>query len=83
MGKGLVDLKRAINDIRHTVQTEMDNIERDLEVKDIKKDENNFGGVANKFGSLKLSQMSTGDKLEAVANAFEKGQEDLAAPRKM
>ena len=76
VGKGLVDLKRATNDIRHTVQTEMDNIERDLEVKDIKKD---FGGVANKFGSLKLSQMSTGDKLEAVANAFEKGQEDLAA----
>ena len=29
--------------------------------------------------ALKLSQMSTGDKLEAVANAFEKGQEDLAA----
>ena len=80
VGKGLVDLKRASNDIRHTVQTEMDNIERDLEVKDIKKDfENNFGGVANKFGSLKLSQMSAGDKLEAVANAFEKGQEDLAA----
>ena len=63
VGKGLVDLKRATNDIRHTVQTEMDNIERDLEVKDIKKDfENNFGGVANKFGSLKLSQMSTGAK---------------------
>ena len=80
VGKGLVEIKRATNDIRHTVQTEMDTIERDLEVKDIKKDfENNFGGVANKFGSLKLSQMSTGDKLEAVANAFEKGQEDLAA----
>ena len=73
VGKGLVDLKRATNDIRHTVQTEMDNIERDLEVKDIKKD------FENNFGSLKLSQMSTGDKLEAVANAFEKGQEDLAA----
>lgn len=76
IGKGLVEFKRATNDIRHTVQTEMDNLERDLEVKDIKKTfENDFGGVANKFDSLKLSRMSAGEKLETVANAFEKGQE--------
>ena len=67
VGKGLVEIKRATNDIRHTVQTEMDNIERDLEVKDIKKDfDNNFGGVANKFGSLKLSQMTVASRSQAV-----------------
>jgi Tat protein translocase TatB subunit len=78
VGKGLVEFKRATNEVRNTVQTEMDNLERDLEVKEIKQSfENDFGGVANKMGTLNLSKMSTGEKLESLASAFEKGQDKM------
>ena len=36
VGRGLVQLKRATNEVRTTVQDEMDQIEREIDLKDLK-----------------------------------------------
>ena len=36
VGRGLVQLKRATNEVRTTVQDEMDQIERDIDLKDVR-----------------------------------------------
>ena len=73
LGRGLVEFKRATNEVRDTIQTEMQQIEQDIKLKDIKEEvENNFGAVANSTNPLTLSKMSAGKKLETLGNLLEK-----------
>jgi sec-independent protein translocase protein TatB len=76
IGKGLVELKRATSDVRSTVQDEMHKIEEEIELKDVRESAQDFsnelGGVANKMDPLSLSKLSTDEKLEKIANAIDK-----------
>ena len=76
IGKGLVQLKRATSDVRTTVQDEMNKIEDEIELKDVRESAQNFsnelGGVANKMDPLSLSKLSSGEQLENIADAIDK-----------
>ena len=76
IGKGLVQLKRATSDVRTTVQDEMNKIEDEIELKDVRESAQNFsnelGGVANKMDPLSLSKLSSGEQLEKIADAIDK-----------
>ena len=76
IGKGLVQLKRATSDVRTTVQDEMNKIEDEIELKDVRESAQNFsnelGGVANKIDPLSLSKLSSGKQLENIADAIDK-----------
>ena len=76
IGKGLVQLKRATSDVRSTVQDEMNKIEDEIELKDVRESAQSFsnelGGVANKMDPLALSKMSSGEQLEKIADAIDK-----------
>ena len=76
IGKGLVQLKRATSDVRTTVQDEMNKIEDEIELKDVRESAQNFsnelGGVANKMAPLSLSKLSSGEQLENIADAIDK-----------
>jgi sec-independent protein translocase protein TatB len=76
IGKGLVELKRSTSDVRSTVQDEMNKIEEEIELKDVRKSAQDFsnelGGVANKMDPLALSKMSSGEQLENIADAIDK-----------
>ena len=76
IGKGLVQLKRATSDVRSTVQDEMNKIEDEIELKDVRESAQSFsnelGGVANKMDPLALSKISSGEQLEKIADAIDK-----------
>ena len=76
IGKGLVELKRSTSDVRSTVQDEMNKIEEEIELKDVRKSAQDFsnelGGVANKMDPLALSKMSSGEQLEKIADVIDK-----------
>ena len=76
IGKGLVELKRATSDVRSTVQDEMNKIEEEIELKDVRESAQDFsnelGGVANKMDPLSLSKLSSGEQLEKIADAIDK-----------
>ena len=76
LGRGLGELKRATNQIKDSVQNEMDKVveETDLhEVKDtLKKD---FGGIATSFHKTGPLGMSDTKKLDTLASALEKAHE--------
>ena len=76
IGKGLVELKRSTSDVRSTVQDEMNKIEEEIELKDVRESTQDFsnelGGVANKMDPLALSKMSSGEQLEKIADAIDK-----------
>ena len=76
IGKGLVELKRSTSDVRATVQDEMNKIEEEIELKDVRESAQDFsnelGGVANKMDPLALSKMSSGEQLETIADAIDK-----------
>ncbi|MDP7606776.1 MAG: twin-arginine translocase TatA/TatE family subunit [SAR324 cluster bacterium] len=76
IGKGLVELKRSTRDVRSTVQDEMNKIEEEIELKDVRESAQDFsnelGGVANKMDPLALSKMSSGEQLENIADAIDK-----------
>ena len=76
IGKGLVELKRSTSDVRSTVQDEMNKIEEEIELKDVRESAQDFsnelGGVANKMDPLALSKMSSGEQLENIADAIDK-----------
>ena len=76
IGKGLVQLKRATSDVRSTVQDEMNKIEDEIELKDVRESAQSFsnelGGVANKMDPLSLSKLSSGEQLEKIADAIDK-----------
>ena len=63
IGKGLVELKRATSDVRSTVQEEMQKIEDEIELKEVRESaqdfKNELGGVANKIAPLTLSKLNT------------------------
>ena len=76
IGKGLVQLKRATSDVRSTVQDEMNKIEDEIELKDVRESAQSFsnelGGVANKMDPLALSKKSPGEQLEKIADPIDK-----------
>ena len=76
IGKGLVELKRSTSDVRSTVQDEMNKIEEEIELKDVRESAQDFsnelGGVANKMDPLSLSKLSSGEQLENIADAIDK-----------
>ena len=76
IGKGLVELKRSTSDVRSTVQDEMNKIEEEIELKDVRESAQDFsnelGGVANKMDPLALSKMSSGEQLEKNADVIDK-----------
>jgi sec-independent protein translocase protein TatB len=76
IGKGLVELKRSTSDVRSTVQDEMNKIEEEIELKDVRESAQDFsnelGGVANKMDPLALSKMSSSEQLEKIADTIDK-----------
>ena len=70
IGKGLVELKRATSDVRSTVQEEMQKIEEEIELKEVREStqdfKNELGGVANKIDPLTLSKFNSEVQNEAV-----------------
>ena len=68
IGRGLVELKRATSDVRSTVQEEMQKIEEEIELKEVRESaqdfKNELGGVANKVDPLALSKFNTEDQKE-------------------
>ena len=79
VGRSLVQLKRATNDVRTTVQDEMRDIEREIDLKDVKEElESEFGSVA-KQAKLPFSNLDTSGKLEAIADVLESKPAEKAA----
>ena len=75
VGRGLVQLKRATNEVRTTVQDEMDQIERDIDLKDVREAatdlKKDFDGVKSELDPLSLNRISSGEQLEAVADVMD------------
>ena len=73
IGKGLVALKRATSDVRSTVQEEMQKIEDEIEIKEVRESaqdfKNELGGVANKIDPLTLSKFNSKDQNEVFPNS--------------
>ena len=84
IGKGLVELKRATSDVRSTVQEEMQKIEDEIELKEVRESaqdfKNELGGVANKVDPLTLSKFNTDDQKEEISDSI--NESDLDKPRK-
>ncbi len=74
IGKGLVELKRATSDVRSTVQEEMQKIEDDIELKEVRESaqdfKNELGGVANKVDPLTLSKFNTEGQEEEISDSI-------------
>ena len=72
IGKGLVELKRATSDVRSTVQEEMQKIEDEIELKEVRESaqdfKNELGGVANKIDPLTLSKINSQDQKEVISD---------------
>ena len=73
IGKGLVELKRATSDVRSTVQEEMQKIEDEIEIKEVRESaqdfKNELGGVANKIDPLTLSKFNSDDQNEIISHS--------------
>ena len=84
IGKGLVELKRATSDVRSTVQEEMQKIEDEIELKEVRESaqdfKNELGGVANKVDPLTLSKFNTEDQNEEICDTIYES--DLDKPQK-
>ena len=80
LGRGLVQVKRATNEVRETVQEEMNQIEREIDLKDVKEAatglKQDFDGVKSSMDLLQLNRMSTGEQLEAVAEVLDDKKKD-------
>ena len=74
IGKGLVELKRATSDVRTTVQEEMQKIEDEIELKEVRESaqdfKNELGGVANKVDPLTLSKFNTEGQEEEISDSI-------------
>ena len=82
IGKGLVELKRATSDVRSTVQEEMQKIEDEIELKEVRESaqdfKNELGGVANKIDPLTLSKFNSEDQNEVISHSEKNvGQTDM------
>ena len=75
LGRGLVQVKRATNEVRETVHEEMNQIEQEIDLKDVKEAatslNQDFDGVKSSMDPLQLNRMSTGEQLEAVAEVLD------------
>ena len=75
VGRGLVQLKRATNEVRTTVQDEMDQIEREIALKDVREAatdlKKDFDGVKSGLDPLSMNRISSGEQLEAVADVMD------------
>ena len=75
LGRGLVQVKRATNEVRETVQEEMNQIEREIDLKDVEEVavglKQDFDGVKSSLDPLQLNTMSTDEQLEAVAEVLD------------
>ena len=73
IGKGLVELKRATSDVRSTVQEEMQKIEDEIEIKEVRESaqdfKNEFGGVPNQIDPLTLSKFNSEDQNEVISHS--------------
>ncbi len=73
IGKGIVELKRATSDVRSTVQGEMQKIEDEIEIKEVRESaqdlKNELGSVANKIDPLTLSKFNSKDQNEVFPNS--------------
>ena len=82
IGKGLVELKRATSDVRSNVQEEMQKIEEEIELKEVRESaqdfKNELGGVANKIDPLTLSKFNSGDQKEVISDSIDKSETDKA-----
>ena len=80
LGRGLVQVKRATNEVRETVQEEMNQIEREIDLKDVKEAatglKQDFDGVKSSMDPLQHNRMSTGEQLEAVAEVLDDKKKD-------
>ena len=83
IGKGLVELKRATSDVRSTVQEEMQKIEEEIELKEVRESaqdfKNELGGVANKVDPLTLSKFNKEDQKEENSDSI--NESDLDKPQ--
>ena len=75
VGRGLVQLKRATNEVRTTVQDEMDQIEREIDLKDVREAatdlKKDFDGVKSGLDPLSMNRISSGEQLEVVADVMD------------
>ena len=80
IGKGLVELKRATSDVRSNVQEEMQKIEEEIELKEVRESaqdfKNELGGVANKIDPLTLSKFNSGDQKEIISDSIDESETD-------
>ena len=80
LGRGLVQVKRATNEVRETVQEEMNQIEQEIDLKDVKEAatglKQDFDGVKSSMDPLQLNRMSTSEQLEAVAEVLDDKKKD-------
>jgi len=83
IGKGLVELKRATSDVRSTVHEEMQKIEEEIELKEVRESaqdfKNELGGVANKVDPLTLSKYNTEDQKKEISDSI--NESDLDKPQ--
>ena len=79
VGRGMVQLKRATNEVRTTVQGEMDQIEREIDLKDVREAatdlKNDFDGVKSGLDPLSMNRISSGEQLEALADVMDEQDE--------
>ena len=84
VGRGLVQLKRATNEVRTTVQDEMDQIEREIDLKDVRKAatdlKKDFDGVKSGLDPLSMNRISSGQQLEAVADLLDEQEKKKNEP---
>jgi len=72
LGRGLTELKRATNDIKSTVEGEMNKIAEETDLKDIKDTvENEFGGVATSLNQTNILGASPGGSLGKIADIID------------
>ena len=80
VGRGLVQLKRATNEVRTTVQDEMDQIEREIDLKDVREAatdlKKDFDGVKSGLDPLSMNRISSGEQLEAVADVMDEQEKE-------
>ena len=86
VGRGLVQLKRATNEVRTTVQDEMDQIERDIDLKDVREAatdlKKDFDGVKSGLDPLSMNRISSGEQLEAVADVMDEQEKNKTESEK-
>ena len=86
VGRGLVQLKRATNEVRTTVQDEMDQIERDIDLKDVREAaddlKKDFDGVKSGMEPLAMNRISSGEQLEAVADVMDQKEKEKSSAEK-